>query len=823
MKRNLLASTALVAALFTASPSSAMNLEQALGLANELITKVTRTFQTQNEEGYNVDSIKIGTDMSQVEGGTLNYGGNTQYVEMKGVKIPAKMTEGKLPDFSKYGDDFGAVAEYSNLTIPEALDKISANVSGESKAMLDKISTLLANGEIKTGYLTTGEMVVDGQYGSMIEKLVAENAELRNGVVDTIASFVASDDINKDTWVAVGNLGVDEMVSVLSQIGTGVEGGIKGDTGFSDALGAVNTNASNAPLNINVKTVEMNDGNLTIKNGVTMNAGKVDITGGNIKIAEGTNANKDFVNTLNVTETLNISGESTLLTVENGAKLALGGKDLNVVNGAKVENNGTVTILEGSTLNLGNDEDASVEITSEGSVSGSGSFVFKPNTTLKLTTDNIIGNTIISEGTSVILKVKEKALNDKFFDFKDIFTVDEGKVANLELKNTYFSFTKALDSDTKYEISEKTSSEISDSMKVSEPAKAALLGIYYGGTDSDNTEFNKVATLLKDAAEVQEWDTAEEASNLGADVAPVVRVVETARSNMIFAAANDELNNAEGAMATSRAGDYFRKVKAWIRGLANYADKDGTSKAAGFDVDTYGVAMGIDKELDNHSKAGFGYAYSQADVDGHMRDTDVDSHTLFVYGQYKPADWYINTALAYSWSDYDEKKSVLGYNADAKYDVETIALQSMYGLEHQFGAYNLNPEFGFRYMHISQDGYTDNLGSNIKSKDSDVLTAVVGTKVSKAYALESGTVLRPELKAAVTYDIVSDNNNANVMLANGAGYRVNGEKLERLGLELGAKVAAEITDNWELAAGYEFRLRKDYNDNTLMLNAQYNF
>ncbi|MBO5038767.1 MAG: autotransporter domain-containing protein, partial [Alphaproteobacteria bacterium] len=479
------------------------------------------------------------------------------------------------------------------------------------------------------------------------------------------------------------------------------------------------------------------------------------------------------------------------------------GDDLN-----DIHNAGSITVAEGSTLTL------------DGGISGEGTTAFAADTTLNLKDSTVIANTVTSEGTTLNVSLSK---DTKEVDLAKIFAKDNGSVDNMKLNTSNGLYKFATEDEVLYMVTQKNASEVASGLGVSGSAAAAVLAAV-SDTETTNKAFNSVAATLNEAAQANDKVSVAEAEKLGADAAPVARAVETSRTNMIFAAVNDELNGAANAMAEGMsAGDYFRKAKAWIRGLFNYADHDGTSKAQGFDADTYGVAMGIDKELDNHVKAGFGYAYSQTDVNGDVRDTDIDTNTLFVYGQYKPADWYINTALAYSWSDYDEKKSVLGHNADAKYDVDTIALQAMYGFERKLGAYDLNPEFGFRYMHISQDGYTDNLGSKVNSKDSDVLTAVAGTKIAKSYELENGMVLRPELKAAVTYDVISDDNNANVMLANGAGYRVNGEKLERLGFEFGAKVATDVSDNWEVAAGYELRLRKDYNDNTLMLNAKYNF
>jgi hypothetical protein len=89
--------------------------------------------------------------------------------------------------------------------------------------------------------------------------------------------------------------------------------------------------------------------------------------------------------------------------------------------------------------------------------------------------------------------------------------------------------------------------------------------------------------------------------------------------------------------------------------------------------------------------------------------------------------------------------------------------------------------------------------------------------------LDNGYIIRPELNAAVTYDIATDDNNAVVTLANGAAYQVKGDKLDRLGFELGAKVTAYSNANWDVVAGYTAKLRDDYNDNTYMLEAKYNF
>ena len=76
---------------------------------------------------------------------------------------------------------------------------------------------------------------------------------------------------------------------------------------------------------------------------------------------------------------------------------------------------------------------------------------------------------------------------------------------------------------------------------------------------------------------------------------------------------------------------------------------------------------------------------------------------------------------------------------------------------------------------------------------------------------------------AVTYDVMEADNTANVLLANGASYNVNGEKLDRLGFELGAKVTTYATDNVEISAGAQTSFRDDYQDYSFTFDAKYNF
>ena len=271
-------------------------------------------------------------------------------------------------------------------------------------------------------------------------------------------------------------------------------------------------------------------------------------------------------------------------------------------------------------------------------------------------------------------------------------------------------------------------------------------------------------------------------------------------------------------MQGMNSGDTFQNVGAWMEGLYNYSKQDGSSTHAGFTGKTAGFALGMDGKVNEETMIGFGYANNQTDIDTLDRDIDVDGHTLFVYGKYQPEKWYIRGMAHYGFASYDEKSDVNGKHNSADYDVQNIGVSAYVGYDLPNG---ITPEAGLRFTHISQDDYTDYVGQHISVDDNDILTLVAGAKYSKTFTGEDGIHWTPKARAAVTYDVIKDDNNANVDIA-GINYDVTGEKINRLEFEVGLGIEADVND-WNFSIGYDAGIREDYISHTGMFRARYNF
>ena len=499
----------------------------------------------------------------------------------------------------------------------------------------------------------------------------------------------------------------------------------------------------------------------------------------------------------------------------------------------------SVVVGEGATLDIGTN---ALHSGGDKGVDGEGVH-FKDNSTLAFTvTDKdtygkIHANYVnISEnGTNLNMTLNGAALAKgetttlKLFNGEDSDEVEiEGKFANLS-KNSRYEFVDNGDGTFKVTSVASAADTVADAGGSANNAGTAEAWDSVSASISSPVAASvteKLAQLSNstDAAEQKAYVDALTA--VAPEVAPMVQKTQTETANQVFGAVGTRLTG--GSISTGGEGmasgdSIFKRGAMWVQGLFNKSKLDDTSKAKGFDADSSGIAFGAEKFVTDDTKVGIGYAYTNTDIDGFMRSTDVDTHTAILYGEYKPSNWYVNGIATYGWSDYEESKSVAGVGVKADYDVETFGLQAMTGYDMNVNGLGITPEAGLRYVHIKQDAYKDSADQRVSANDSDILTGVIGAKVSKNFELSNGMNIKPEARIAATYDLFNDDVNSVVTLANGSAYTVEGEALDRFGMEFGAGVTAEVNDNVELSLGYEGKFREDYQDHTGLINAKYKF
>ena len=850
MKNRLLFSTALVAVLsatnvYAADLSGKVERPDNINIGSSTEYTIDNAY---SEQSGDLDEGTLYTSTVNVDkGGKLTVSssdivadGSGDAVTLKGTVIldgTSIMAGNKYPDAKQ-----NMIIDGADITFNTTSDLLSAtgdlNVSNASI----NASSLVADGEGDdedlSGLRSLGNITIDNSKIDMSDLMIVSGLDSQDGAGEPLGEGNITVSGNSDIKVkeigvyGKGDININGGNITAQDIGA-EQGNITISNGSVNVIEGGEGLYARDALNIKGGTVNisgngnriwgtniaMSGGTLNIKDSTTFETqNPVDISGGTVNIAENSSLGWASVD------------EDSDIDLRSGAILNLAGT-LN----ANIESPGTINIQNSNSKIAG-----SVEISNGGVMNVGlnkatigGDITFDAGSTLKMSvTDE--GNGLLSarnihadEGSKLALtisKTMEIGASDNITLFETTGKFDNNFTN--EISNNRYKIT-SIDGGTyniKYENS--ASDVVNDAGGTSSNASTAEAWDGMKDNTSVSATAQSIASKLNNLSQNDKKAYVEALTAVAPEVAPMVQKTQTETANQVFGAVSTRLTGGSvstGGEGMSSGDSVFERAAMWVQGLFNHSKLDDTSKSYGFDADSSGVAMGAEKYVTEDTKIGLGYAYTNTDIDGFMRSTDVDTHTAFVYGEYKPSNWYVNGIASYGWSDYSEDKTISGIGVKADYDVETFGLQAMTGYDMQLKHFVLTPEVGLRYVHISQDGYTDSADQKVSGNDSDILTGVIGAKVSKTWTLENGMNIKPEARIAATYDLMNDDVNSVVTLANGSAYMVEGDALDRFGMEFGAGVTAEVNDDVEFALGYEGKFREDYQDHTGLVNLKYKF
>lgn len=474
--------------------------------------------------------------------------------------------------------------------------------------------------------------------------------------------------------------------------------------------------------------------------------------------------------------------------IYNLGKLAVTGGTTTIDGG--ITGDGALAIADGATLNIGTATVQQKELTLDGTV---GATIIDANNYGKLLAETYNGNGKVS------LNVATTGTYNIFGENANEYTVvDAGAIYDVT-KGDNGAIT----------IATKKVEEIAADTGLTNVAANTVAALANADNDLANiASLNAQQALRNGDTEYVERETA----RMNPMDKPVVQSMAQSVQGQVATLA---ANRMSGTPAMGRnGGDINAEYGVWAQGMFNKSKFNGQ-----FNGYTRGIAAGVDALVDNQYTVGLGYAFGHSDInadDG--RNTEIDSNSIFAYAQYKPSDWYINATLNYTMSKYTGSHDAFGVNLKSDYDVNAFGAQAMTGYDFASG---MTPEVGVRYLHVSQDSYDNGL-AHVDGDDTDFLTGIAG--LNYRFAIENGGDIHwfPELRAAATYDFVSDKAMSTVTMPGAAAYVVDGDRLSRFGGEFGIGLTAEY-NGVEISLNYDLDLHEDYTSQTGMLKFRYEF
>ncbi len=516
--------------------------------------------------------------------------------------------------------------------------------------------------------------------------------------------------------------------------------------------------------------------NVAGQGGAIYNAGAIELSGNNVFTG---NMAGGVANDIHNVGALNITDGTT--TIDGG-----------------ITGTGTLTVADGATLNIGTSTVNQDTVHLDGTV---GLTIVDANNYGKLLANTyadsaIMGRVSLTVATTGTYKIFNDGVNYNIVDAGAIYDVAQDE----------FGTGLVI-------ISTKKVEDIAADTGLTNQAANIVAGLANGNGDEINAASLKVQQALRDGD--TDYIEGEVAKTNPLDK-PVVQSVAQSVQGQVMTIAANRLAGAPAHTSMGRnGGDAHPEYGVWAQGMFNRSKFNGQ-----FNGYTRGIAAGFDAQIDKQYTLGLGYAYGHSDVHANDRDTEIDTNSIFAYAQYKPTQWYVNAALNYSMSQYTgSERSVFGV-ARIKSDYDANAFGGQVATGYDFAS-GMTPEVGVRYLHVSQDSYNNGL-VNISSDDTDFLTGTAGLKYR--FAIENGSAIQwaPELRAAATYDFVSDKAMSTVTIPGAASYIVDGGRLSRFGGEFGIGLTAQYK-GLEISLVYDLDLHQDYTSQTGMAKFRYEF
>ena len=358
----------------------------------------------------------------------------------------------------------------------------------------------------------------------------------------------------------------------------------------------------------------------------------------------------------------------------------------------------------------------------------------------------------------------------------------------------------------------KSASDIASENNLSADAARTVAGV----AGSSSAPLNNLSVLIQNSLAAGTATARSDVENavraINPEIAPVAHSVGLGVQNALNSVVMDRL----AMFSMGRAGGDIAMIPGgvWAQGVYN---KSKHSNA--FNAYTRGVSVGIDGIINSDITVGAGYMFDHSDIGAIARNTEIDSHSVFLYGKYQPSNWYMNAIVNYTTSDYSERGSAMGLGVSSDYDLDSFGA----GLTMGYGFIGgITPEVSLRYMYLDSVSYTNSMGIRSRIDNSEYLTASIGTRYGVDLLLNNGWVLQPGIKYAVKYDIMSDDSNITVAIPGANAYILNGERLSRIanqvGVELGMTYGA-----LNLSLNYDIEARADYTSQTGRIKFRYEF
>lgn len=271
------------------------------------------------------------------------------------------------------------------------------------------------------------------------------------------------------------------------------------------------------------------------------------------------------------------------------------------------------------------------------------------------------------------------------------------------------------------------------------------------------------------------------------------------------------------------------ELETWWQFYGQNDDHDARNGVKGYQMTTYGLAVGADKAL--FDGVVFGASFAWGDVDASSKgagraDTNGDSYMLSFYNDIDTGRLYVNTMLSYAYNEFNNAKTSAAGRRTGQYHANYYGARAEIGYALRQEKLRLIPKMIGHYSYFIPDSYIENgPAAQVISQDSTKsLELGVGLDIQGILRHGENAYWVPELRLGYRFNRADEPVMITArFLAGGPDFEAEGFDPADHALDLGLGVSYFSNQNYELLFNYDFSFKSDYIGHAGTIRAAYKF
>ena len=285
---------------------------------------------------------------------------------------------------------------------------------------------------------------------------------------------------------------------------------------------------------------------------------------------------------------------------------------------------------------------------------------------------------------------------------------------------------------------------------------------------------------------------------------------------------SDIVGNQIAAQNGLSAGDpMFREGHWWIKPFGGFGDHDVRNGVPGFDLQSYGIAVGADVKPNDNLLVGAAFAWSEAEIEADTisrNELDIQTFQIALYGSYNlDARNYIDAHAIVGWNDNESRRDVtIGtFTSTASADYDSFFTRIYAGLGRKYAVndqFTVSPVISIRCTYIDEDGYTETgapIALAVGSNDEDSL--VLGLDGVGRYTFGAGNAYSITARAGVGYDAIMDRSLvSSTFVGGGSTFATRGAEPDEFVYHASFGLHSDPGAQTSVSIEYDFEGRQDF-------------